>query len=169
MNAQLAAAPALAIPAAAIVTQGRYLDVADAIGCRLVRDAIWQGDRCNWLIWTKEPIAGVFHPVYRAAPNDIYLGTAGIAWFLAHLVRFTDDAQQRDTLHGAVQQLRRRLAQRKPETFGFYNGSAGAAWTLAAIGTMEQRPEWTAEALAVLHRLPGEAALTDQHLSLIHI
>lgn len=164
MNAQLAAAPAAAPAAPAIVAHGsRYLEVADAIGCRLVRDAIWQGSHCNWLIWTKEPIAGAFHPVYRAAPTDLYLGTAGIALFLAHLVQFTGDAQQRDTLHGAVQQVRRRLAQRKPETFGFYNGSSGAAWALVAIGAMEQRPEWSDEGLAVLRGLPAEAALADQH------
>lgn len=164
MNAQLAPAAHAAAASPAIVAQGsRYLEVADAIGCRLVRDAIWQGSHCNWLIWTKEPLAGAIHPVYRAAPNDIYLGTAGIALFLAHLVQFTGDAQQRDALHGAVQQVRRRLAQRKPEVFGFYNGSAGAAWALAAIGAMEGRREWTAEAQAVLRRLPHEAAMTDQH------
>jgi lantibiotic modifying enzyme len=162
MNAQLAATPVIAAPTF-VAPGSRYLEVADAIGCRLVRDAIWKDTCCNWQIWTKEPIAGSFQSVFRAAPADVYLGTAGIAWFLAHLVRFTGDLQQRETLHGAVQQVRRRLQQRKPETFGFYNGSAGAAWTLAAIGAMEQRPDWTREGLEVLRKLPDEAALADQH------
>ncbi|HSX59223.1 MAG TPA: lanthionine synthetase LanC family protein [Tahibacter sp.] len=161
MNARLAAAPAAAPPLPA--PGSRYLDVADAIGCRLVRDAIWSGNSCNWQIWTKEPIGGAFHAVYRAGPADVYLGSAGIALFLAQLVRCTGDAQQRHALHGAVQQVRRRLAQRKRETFGFYNGSSGAAWTLAAVGALEQRPDWIAEGLDVLRRLPDEAALADQH------
>lgn len=160
MNAQLkpAAAVAIAPPASSI-----YLEVADEIGCRLVRDAIWSGNRCNWQIWTKEAIGGAFVSVFRAAPNDIYLGSAGIALFLAHLVRYSNDAAQREVLAGAVEQVRQRLAQRVPATFGFYNGSAGAAWALCAIGEICGHGEWTEAGLDVLGKLADEVAAKDQH------
>jgi len=34
------------------------LPVADAIGARLCRDAIWAGRRCNWLGASMEPVGG---------------------------------------------------------------------------------------------------------------
>lgn len=130
----------------------RYLTVADAIGCRIVRDAIWAGDRCSWMIWTKQPINGTFHSVHKAAPLDLYLGVSGIALFLAQLVRITGDRHQRDTLHAALRQVEHQLQHRSPREFGFYSGAAGAAWALTAIGeTMEHEP----------HCRTGIAALED--------
>ena len=161
MNAQLKPATA-AVPAPPVMSS-RYLEVADSIGCRLVRDAIWSGDRCNWQIWTKEAIGGAFHAVYRAAPNDVYLGTAGIALFLAQLQRYSGDLQQRETLAGGVNQVRQRLAQRTPGLFGFYNGSAGAAWALCAIGATLDRGDWIEAGLDVLRRLGGEVQAKDKH------
>ena len=112
----------------------RYLAVADAIGCRIVRDAVWADGRCSWLVWTKEPINGAYHSVYKAAPVDLYLGVSGIALFLAHLTRATDDRHQRDTLEAALRQMEHQLERRSPAQFGFYTGASGAAWAMTGIG-----------------------------------
>jgi lantibiotic modifying enzyme len=114
----------------------RFVEAADAIGNRLVRDAVWCGNRCNWLIWTKEHAHGAFQPVYRAAPGNFYLGTAGIAFFLAHLARATDDRQHRDVAVGAAKQLAEALPRFGRHETGLYTGSIGAAMTLVHIGAM---------------------------------
>jgi len=135
----------------------RFLVAADAIGCRIVRDAIWSGRRCNWLIWTKEPIGAAMQSVYRAAPNDLYLGTAGIALFLAYLARATGDAAQREAVIGAVYQIQARLEQRQAQGFGFYSGSSGAAWALAAIGAIWGDDAWTRSGLTALDAIGRDA------------
>lgn len=112
----------------------RFLDVADAIGCEIVRDAVWAGDRCNWLIWTKEPVGGTFRSVYRAAALDLYSGTSGIALFLARLVAATGDPHQRRVLRGATRQIRAQIAEGMTHPIGLYTGALGAGWVLAQIG-----------------------------------
>jgi lantibiotic modifying enzyme len=138
----------------------RYLEVADAIGRRLVRDAVWSGDRCGWLAWTQEPYAGAFHPVYRATGADLYMGAAGIGLFLAHLAAVTHDAAQREAAEGAARRVRRELAERPPAYTGFYAGAAGSAWGLARMGEVLERPEWVAEGMDALGHA-GERALAE--------
>jgi lantibiotic modifying enzyme len=112
----------------------RYLEVADTIGRRLVRDAVWAGDRCGWLMWTQEPFAGALRPVFKAAGADLYMGAAGIGLFLAHLSTVTHDGAQRDAARGAARRVREELVERPPALAGFYTGAAGGAWALARIG-----------------------------------
>ena len=120
-----------------VVTQpakSRFLAVADAIGRRLVRDAVWSGETCNWMIWTKEPVNGALQRVYRAAAGDVYLGTAGIGLFLAHLAAATKDPHERATALGAARQLAASLRRFNSGDVGFYTGAPGTALALAHIG-----------------------------------
>lgn len=112
----------------------RFLEVADTIGRQLVRDAIWHGERCSWLIWTKEPQGGVFRSIYRAASVDLYSGVAGIALFLARLCNITGDVHQRRVVRGAARQIVAQLQEPPANPIGLYTGALGAAWALAEIG-----------------------------------
>ena len=82
-----------------------YLDAADRIGRRLCRDAVWWQERCNWLGWSTEPVAGSVAILHRACSPALYNGVAGIAWFLANLQRLTGDRAQKAAMNGAVRQL----------------------------------------------------------------
>lgn len=128
----------------------RFLEVADAIGRRIVRDAIWSEDRCSWLVWSREPVDGVFTPTLKAAGPDLYMGVAGIALFLARLVGLTDDGAQREALYGAVRQLCRQLDRASPDAIGLYSGTGGAAHTLITIGELLGEEAWIARGLAAL-------------------
>lgn len=141
----------------------RYLEVADAIGSRLVRDAVWSGGRCNWLVWTKEPHAGAFHSVLRAAPADLYLGAGGIALFLAHLSTVTHDRGQREAALGAALRVHNALREGAPGGTGFYSGDGGSAWALTRIGLALEEERWVRAGLdalaAVAARAEGAAQL----------
>ena len=63
----------------------RFLDAAWSIGMRLCRDAIWDGDRCNWLGDSMEPHAGEWKVAHKSFGPELYSGTTGIALFLARL------------------------------------------------------------------------------------
>jgi len=112
----------------------RWLDVADRIGCRLCRDAIWDGGRCNWLGWTIRMESHGPRHVFQPCSPDLYDGTAGIALFLARLSQFTNDATHRDTALAALEQARVRLDGGRPIGFGFYYGAAGVAFAEIQAG-----------------------------------
>lgn len=116
-----------------------YLQCAEKIGLALVRDAFWDGPRCNWLGWSMEPVDRQWSNVWRACGSDLYGGTAGIALFLAELQQFVDDAQLRRTLHGALHQVISRLdVLQGAARCGFFSGVAGMAWVLLRAGHLLQ-------------------------------
>lgn len=141
--------------AAAPGREPRFLKVADAIGRRLTRDAIWSGERCNWLVWSKEPVGGAFTSVYRAAGLDLYMGVAGIALYLAHLSTLTGDRAQQETLAGASHQLCAQLERADFASCGYYTGVAGAGHALVAIGEAIGEAAWVDRGLAALERVAG--------------
>lgn len=106
---------------------------ADAVARRIVRDAIWAGDRCTWMVWSSELFGGAWRVIYRTAPPDLYDGLAGIALFLTHLVQYTGDADQRAVRDGALRQLVRCADDARPEPSA-YTGALSAGWALARIG-----------------------------------
>ena len=112
-----------------------FLEVADCIGRRLCRDALWADGRCNWLGWSLERNGSYWTPAFRAQSMTIYDGTAGIALFLSWLVRFTGDSLERATLAGALNRLERALTDRAPAPSpGFYHGAAGVAAVYVTAG-----------------------------------
>ncbi len=162
MNARTDLAPA----ALAAAGMDRFLEAADAIGCRLVRDALWHGERCSWMVWTKESVGAGFPSCYRAAPTGLYLGVAGIALFLARLARLTGDARQAATAAGALAQVQAQLRSDDRRAYGFYTGSAGAAWTLVSATDPHGEARWKAAGLRALHQLVDSAVL-DVSLDLL--
>lgn len=75
----------------------RFLETAARIGARICRDAIWAGDRCNWLGDSMEKLDGAWKVAHRALTPDLYGGTSGIALFLNRLYAFTGEKIFRET------------------------------------------------------------------------
>ncbi len=116
-----------------------YLGVADRIGRNLCRDAIWDGNRCNWLGWSMEALNQMWVPAYRSFAGDLYGGTSGIALFLAELHQFTTDKQHRRILDGALNQALSLSEQiQGAARSGFYSGASGLAYVLVRVGKLLQ-------------------------------
>jgi type 2 lantibiotic biosynthesis protein LanM len=108
---------------------GKLLAIADRIGCRLCRDAVWADGACNWLGWSMEYRNGQWAPAWRAMGGLLYDGTAGIGLFLAHLHAMTEDAIARETARGAlVQALSTAETLERAGEYGFYAGLSGIAY-----------------------------------------
>jgi len=109
----------------------RFLDVAWSIGTRLCRDAIWDGDRCNWLGDSMEAHAGEWKVAHKSFGPDLYSGTIGIALFLARLHRLRPDTLVAQTARGAIRQALSK-ADDIPPTFrhALYSGWIGIALVL---------------------------------------
>ena len=109
----------------------RFLDVATSIAMRLCRDAIWDGDRCNWLGDSMEAHAGEWKVAHKSFGPDLYSGTSGIALFLAQLHRFRPDPIVAQTARGAIRQALSRALNTPPAMrHALYSGWVGIALAL---------------------------------------
>jgi lantibiotic biosynthesis protein len=116
-------------------TMHDFLEAAQRIGQGLMTQATrdlknhpqWQGDDL-------QTCAHAAHKVVRTQTGvDLYSGTAGIAWFLAHLGAYTQNEQMRDlavhALQGAVAQSQAHL-----NDLSLYTGASGVAMAALQVG-----------------------------------
>jgi len=116
-------------------TRGSFLDTAARIGARLCRDAVWQGDVCNW---TADEEVAERKLVHKALPSNVYRGAAGAALFLSRLSAATGEPLFRRTAEGAVRYALSVGAADFPS--GLYSGRPGVLLASAEIlGQVEER------------------------------
>jgi lantibiotic modifying enzyme len=135
-----------------MTAQHPFVEVADRIGCRLYRDALWAGARCNWLGWGADWDGRQVVSNYRAQPLPVYDGTAGIALFLSRLVRVTGDPRQQAILRGALHQLDK-ATDGRAASLGFYSGTAGMACAFLNGADALGEPRWVDRGLALLSQV----------------
>ncbi len=140
---------------------------ANAIGVRLCRDAIWAGDRCNWLSPAMEPVGGMWRIVHKTLGPDLYNGTAGIALFLARLAQVTGDRLQKKTAVGAMRHaLAQRPAFHSAARISFYSGWSGLAYAALATGAALDEPVFLNEGHFLTKSLT-DLTLTEQGLDVL--
>ena len=99
-------------PVAVDVATGRdtgFRAAAVEVGRRLVSEAVWHEDRCTWFGDDIEDDGAVIH---RSLAADLYGGTSGVAWYLAHLFAATGDDDVAATAAGALRQALSRARAR---------------------------------------------------------
>lgn len=139
-GARLAGAARANIAAGQTGEPPELLRTALSIGRRLCSEAIWAGDRCNWVgptVKSEDHVDSESPSPFAALGPDIYSGTSGIALFLAELHRQATDASVRNTALGAIRQALSHVDVLLPSTApGFYRGWTGVAFSAARIGSI---------------------------------
>jgi lantibiotic modifying enzyme len=142
------------------------LSAAVAIGHRLVAEAIWSGDRCNWV--GAEPVdlrgggvgSGLTH---RALGCGLYGGSGGVALFLAELSGATGLAEFRPTALAAMRHaLSRRDDVNPAARLGFYTGWAGLAATATRTGLLLDSAEFIDAGTALFRDVSGIVEVAGQ-------
>jgi len=124
-----------------------FLDAAAALGRRLCRDALWAGERCNWLGDSMEFVDNGWSVVHRALACDLYGGTSGIALFLSRLHRLTGERAFAVTADGAMAHALSRADDVAPGArLAFYAGWTGIAYALAERGDADRAAKLIAAA-----------------------
>jgi hypothetical protein len=144
-----------------------FLQTAREIGQRLMRDAVWHGDRCNWL--GAEPREyGPGGATYRALGPEIYSGTSGVALFLAELYAATRDPAVRRTARGAIRHALSGVDAVLPSArLGHYTGWVGIAYAAARVGmALDEEAEFLEYANGLLRRAASEK-LVDHEFDII--
>ncbi|HYC88936.1 MAG TPA: lanthionine synthetase LanC family protein [Thermoanaerobaculia bacterium] len=127
----MSGAAAFSPPVPAAAPRERFLDVAWSIGTRLCRDAIWDGDRCNWLGDSMESRAGEWKVAHKSFGPELYSGTSGIAFFLARLYHLRPDPLLAETARGALRQSLSHADDIPPQVrHALYSGWIGMAIAL---------------------------------------
>jgi len=113
-----------------------FLNAAERIARRLVRDALWYGHECNWLGWAVDVFGRNWSSVYKAQTPMLYDGTAGIALFLARVYRLTGERAFAETATGALNHSLAAMPSLPEEVrASVYSGALGVAWSAVAVGT----------------------------------
>ena len=139
----------------------RFLDTARNLGMQLVRDAIWDGNRCTWIGGWYDSIDGKFAFTTRSFGSDLYSGTAGVAFFLSALYTIDKDELMLKTIEGAVNHALS-LKGAAPKS-GFYSGITGVAYSLMVSGIRTGRTDWVDAGLDILRDLEPKAAYTFEN------
>lgn len=129
-----------------------WLDVADRLGARLVRDAIRHRDRCTWLGWTSMEHAAGSRSAYCTVGGDLYSGASGIALFLARLSGATGDARQRAVAAAALRHTSDQTRHNGWQV-GAYSGLAGVLHAAIAVAESCDSDEAATMVSAVVDRL----------------
>jgi lantibiotic modifying enzyme len=125
----------------------RQMSAAVGIGARLMAEAIWSADRCNWvgaepLDLTNRSGAG-FALTYRALGPNLYAGSSGVALFLAQLSTTTGQDEFRPTALAAMRHAFSRREELDPGMrVGFYTGWAGMGVGALRTGLMLDSAEF---------------------------
>ncbi|NOT50831.1 MAG: hypothetical protein HOP10_06105 [Chitinophagaceae bacterium] len=105
-----------------------YREAAIKMANAICRDAIWQGDACNWTGLATEFEEERRRVFSRALPPGFYDGVAGVAFFLLQVHRYHPHPLIEKTSKGAIRQLL--IADDKQMSNGFYQGRAGIIFVL---------------------------------------
>ncbi len=133
---------------------GEHLEVAAAIGRRLVRDALWSGRCCTWFGWDWQMRGAQLQPVYRTTSPALGNGTAGIGLFLAELGVATGDPFIAQAARGALAHAAARIGAWPAEgAAGLWTGLAGAAVAFRLAGAVLADEEWHRAAASALDAL----------------
>lgn len=136
-----------------------YVDAAARIASRLVRQAIWHQDGCNWLGF--QPLDRSVTPQGKATLSalgpDLYSGTSGVALFLGELHAATGDGELRRTALGAIAQaLSTFHALPGPARPSLFVGWIGIALAAARLGKILREEKLLRAALKIVQRCERE-------------
>jgi lantibiotic modifying enzyme len=132
------------------------LAVSMAIGDRLVAEAVWSGDRCNWVGAVPVDLrngngAGL---TYQALGPDVYGGSSGVALFLAQLSVITGQERYHQTALAAMRHAVSRRDDVSPSArLGFYGGWAGMAAAALRTGLLLDSAEFLDAGTSLLRRV----------------
>jgi hypothetical protein len=116
-----------------IIEQEDPLKICQRLGDRICREAIWDEEKCTWLMQNSET------SLFSSLSDTLYDGVSGIVWYLAQLYQVTKQEKYRTTAIGGAVFLAQRLSVQKNHTF--YQGLTGIIYVVSHVSKQCNAPE----------------------------
>ena len=124
-------------------TTSVYFETALDAALKLCRDAIWDGDRCNWIGANVAPAGGRYQVVRNSCGPGVYTGLAGIALFLGRMSTHVNEPILEVTLDGCVESVLQTKWPEESSNYAYFGGKLGVGDALVQLGELKNREEWT--------------------------
>ena len=133
-----------------------FLETATKIGNRLVKNAIWEGDKCTWNVMSPDRE----NPKNRKAIEikagaTVYQGTAGIVIFLVELNKIKSNEKLLKTIKGAINFSIDEAKNLGNNSFGFHSGRIGIAYAIVKAVEILKENNYLEQAKNILRPLEG--------------
>lgn len=130
------------------------IEIAERIGAELIRNAVWDADRCNWLTPVNDLFGGTMMSGFGMSGPNLYDGTAGIGLFLGQLHRVTGDPVAGATAAAALTHALSRLDDiPRRLVFGFHTGHVGISYAAIRTGLALGRRELVEQGVDLARRV----------------
>lgn len=114
--------------------QALFFDIAASIADQLVRDAVWDNDRCTWLGYEMDLVDGEWRSVYKTIDESVYGGLAGVALFLGAIWAVSGNSEYAKAASGAAKEAIRLVRERRSISLhGWYSGVVGTLSTIRSV------------------------------------
>jgi lantibiotic modifying enzyme len=124
------------------MTPEKAVEAAFSIATDIGANAIWDGNRCNWLSQTSDIFLGARLPAAGMCSPNLYDGTAGTAMFMAECYRATSDPIVKKYAEGAIAHALSRIDDLPPRfALGVYTGHIGVAVAAIRVGKLLDRED----------------------------
>lgn len=133
---------------------------AEQIAHRIAAEAIWSNDACTWVVQRPDfSTPGSRQVVSSPADGTVYVGSAGIALFLAEAYRACNDTALAEAAAGGVEHALRSVGSLPVSSFGFHSGRVGIAFAACRVGMLIRHEALVAAAEHVLAPMRGKERL----------
>ena len=148
-------------------TRQQYTQVASKIALKICRDAIWNGNACNWISVSNEDYFGTPKTYAKALNLDFYSGTSGILFYLISVHKIFKDDILEETIKGTVNQILSQIPSLSIYgKLGFHTGLSGIAFALISAGESFKNTSWTSQGLQLMDEIDN-LDLAQQGLDVI--
>lgn len=141
---------------------GESLAAAERVANRLIRIAVWSGEKCTWSVVDSEP------PHRRDAElagGTLYHGTAGIALFLSEAAHAVESKEFRKCAEGALRHAAGLIGGFGDAAYGYAFGRSGVAYAMARHAVLHRSDRWAESAVEVLAPIMRGASLSKLDLT----
>lgn len=145
----------------------QLFSAADRIGFELCREAIRDGQACNWMGWASEVYGESVSYTWQSLGPTVYDGTAGVADFLASLFKRSGEALHRSTSLAAIRHAMEHCADPgNQHAAGVFSGTLGIALTAIKVGQRLETSDLVESGLLALQE-SASALHEDQEIDVI--
>jgi len=129
------------------------INIIHKVAFEICRNAIWHNEKCTILVQKLESYnKGIKEFKIQSADNSFYSGLSGITFFLLSYLKVQPNEILKKTAIGFLKQIIYNFKNQKSDSFDFWVGGLGIAYTLHYAGDILENQRWKNESQKILNK-----------------